>query len=249
MLKILDCESVTSTYKSIEQILRIDESRLQRLFESIDIDTSCGEECLRAVMKATGGEPRYDRTCWFHLTRTTPGNKFEQGLLPLGESIDLIWELLRSLAIPNVSKACWDAFRRDLEGASCEPHHYALLYEMKTTDKDHWGPFGMLIRDHAFEPIDLGNYDYLDVPEIVRDICICFSERSRFNLLQAFIDKTQPCIVKFFQDSAERNDLAAALYYLYNQFRGLGLGMSWACDAEGRVNPEQILSVDFLRSK
>jgi hypothetical protein len=98
---------------------------------------------------------KYDRTCWFHLTRTITANKFRQGILPLGQRLDAVWDFLYSVS-----------------------------------DAMHWGPYALLIKDHAFKSEQIGNHDYFDSPEIVEDVCIYFTERHRFDLLAAFKNST-----------------------------------------------------------
>ena len=83
-------------------------------------------------------------------------------------------------------------FKKNMGG-----HHHAYLYGMKVHGKMHWGPYALLSRDHAFKPGEIGNHDYLGAPEIVEDICLCFSEKFEFDLLGAFMKKTKPCVVKF----------------------------------------------------
>src|SRR5829696_2806039 len=138
-MKILDCETVDSTYESLEQILGTTRSKLESVFQSVDIETFYRENphhpqpaedlIFSEVRKVATLPGTYDRTCWFHLTRTVPTNYFEQGILPLGECIDAIWEFLYSLANKRVSAEDWGEFRRDM-GAS----HSAYLYGMKVSD-------------------------------------------------------------------------------------------------------------------
>ena len=184
----------------------------------------------------------YDRTCWFHLTRTVPSNNFGQGILPLGACLDSIWSFLYLLARKHVSPEEWGEFGRDMGS-----HHHAGLYEMKADDPMYWGPYALLSRDHAFKSYEVGNHDYLRAPEIVEDICICFSQRRDFDLLGAFMKKTRPGIVKFF-DGPRADCVPTAVYHLYNAYRGnICSGECNTCyDGEGVPVPaERILKVEF----
>jgi hypothetical protein len=41
---------------------------------------------------------------WFHCTRTVKDNKFKEGILPLGEVIDEIWNMIEIILINPVHK-------------------------------------------------------------------------------------------------------------------------------------------------
>jgi hypothetical protein len=255
-MKVLDCETTDSTYESLEQILGVGRSRLESLFESVDVESFYRDNPhhpqppedfvfseVRKVMALRGD---YDRTCWFHLTRTVPSNNFEQGVLPLGLCLDPIWGFLYSLAKKHVSPEEWGEFRRDMGS-----HHHAWLYEMKASDSKHWGPYALLTRDHAFKPEEIGNHDYLGAPEIVEDVCICFSERHEFDLLGAFIRNTRPCVVKFF-DGPRSDCVPTAAYHLYNTHRGSGCSTRCNTCYDGGgvpVAPERILKVEFPKHR
>ncbi|MGA9998104.1 MAG: hypothetical protein WBP93_22005 [Pyrinomonadaceae bacterium] len=255
-MKVLDCETTDSTYASLEQILGVGRSQLESVFENVDVESFYRDNryypqppeslVFSEVSKVITLPGDYDRTCWFHLTRTAPSNNFQQGILPLGQRLDAIWNFLYSLAKKSVSPEEWDEFRREMGS-----HHHAGLYEMKASDSMHWGPYALLSRDHAFKPEEIGNHDYLGAPEIVEDICICFSERYEFDLLGAFMKKTRPCIVKFF-DGSRSDCVSTAVYHLYNAHRGNGCsGQCNTCyDGEGvSVTPERIMKVEFPKYK
>jgi hypothetical protein len=251
-MKVLDCENVDSTYESLEQILGSNRSRLESVFKALDLDQFYRdnprhplppEDLVSAEVRKSATLPgTYDRTCWFHLTRTITTNNFEQGILPLGERLEVIWDLLYSLARKHVSAEEWIEFRRDMGS-----HHHAGLYWMKVSDPMQWGPYALLIRDHAFKSEQIGNHDYFDAPEIVEDICICFSEKYGFDLLAAFKKLTKPCVVKFF-DGPRVDCIDTAIYHLYqNLWRNrCSMQCNTCYDAEGEpVPPERIIKIEF----
>jgi hypothetical protein len=53
-MKILDCESIDSAFASIEQILRIERSRLEELPGNLDLHVAC-----RFSLDAQVGTPRF----------------------------------------------------------------------------------------------------------------------------------------------------------------------------------------------
>jgi len=51
----------------------------------------------------------------------------------------------------------------------------SFQYNLKTSSSIHWGPYAMLVKEIGFN--DVGNHDYLRVPEIVEDICLSFQQQ------------------------------------------------------------------------
>lgn len=251
-MKVLDCETIDSTYESLEHILGSSRSRLESVLKELDLDQFYrdtprhplppDELVSSEVMKVATLPGDYDRTCWFHLTRTINTNKFERGILPLGQRLEAIWDLLYSLARKHVSRGEWIEFRRDMGS-----HHHAGVYGMKVNDPRQWGPYALLIRDHAFKSEQIGNHDYFDAPEIVEDICICFTEKHGFDLLAAFKKITKPCVVKFF-DGPRGDCIETAIYHLYQTLwrNQCSMQCNTCYDAEGEpVPPEWIIKVEF----
>lgn len=253
-MKVLDCESIDITYTSLENILEIKRSRLESLFDDLDLDSFYRENphypiwaddhLFSEVTKICDPTRPYDQTCWFHLTRTIEKNDFKDGILPLNRQIDSIWDFLYSLVEGKFSRRKWNEFRKNLlVGQS----HDAFLYKMKTGDSMHWGPFAILVRDIAFRAEEVSNHDYLRAPEIVEDICNCFSDLLDFNLLDAFMRKTKPCIVKFI--GPPRDDcLRAALFYLHNVRWNAGFSQDSNTCFNGQGSPipaNRILKIEF----
>jgi hypothetical protein len=254
-LCILDCETVDSTYASLERILGLHRRELDEFFEKADIEVL--SECsfdgdgdpsrvlLSELQKQMGAGGDYQQTCWFHLTRSVPDTTFEEGILPLPQCRDRIWETLYLFAATRVSRAAWDAFRTNM-GTS----HYADLYSLKMEGAIHWGPLGMLVKDHAFIPEDVGNHDYLRGSETVEDICWCFKKQFGYDLLNAYRRATLPVIVKF-TGPAQDDCLPSALYHLYNRYhsRGCSLLCSTNYDSEGvPISRDRIVAVEFVPS-
>jgi len=227
-MKILDCESIASMYASLESIFEIKRPVFESVFDSIDLDAIYKtqaplipptEYLFSEIIKRTRPTSlSFDCIHWFHLTRTLDGNDFKDGVLPLGQCIDSIWDFLYVLLDGKLSKQEWGDFRAN--GIVSSQNHYSYLYCLKTGDGAHWGPYAILIRDNAFIPDELSNHDYFRVPEIVEDICIVLQEHHGVDLLPAFTEKTRPCIVKFVDDDAKSYCLEAAPYHLYHVRKG-----------------------------
>ncbi len=252
-MRVLDCESIETTYISLESILGIQRDKIDTAFYSLDIkrfyidNSDYPEDAKRLVFSVVTNDapsvPDFDQVCWFHLTRTVETNTFEQGILPLSKQIDSIWDFLYTLVDEGFPKAKWNFFRQALGNDD-----YAHLYRMKTSDPLHWGPYAILIRDIAFKAEEVGNHDYLHVPEIIEDICQCFFERYRLDLLSVFLRNTRPCIVKFIDDNPRDEYIMKALYYLYTIYRGEEISQYCNTCFDGRGIPvpkEHILRVEF----
>jgi hypothetical protein len=92
-----------------------------------------------------------DTVAWFHLTRTVPGSKFAEGILPLGVRLDASWRML--IAIPGDTSRSQNLSTLQKLGL---PNY---LYQMKATGPLHFEPYAMLVRESAFRSREMGNHD------------------------------------------------------------------------------------------
>jgi len=256
-MKILDCETRETTYTSLVNILGVDRCCIDKAFEEFDIDKYYENnpypsiEPDELVFGRVSSKPpsayAFDRVCWFHLTRVPKSNTFlTKGILSLNRAIDSIWGFLYSLIDNKVSEKEWSDFRRRLVDLN---HDSAHLYKMKVNNHSAGGPYAILVREIAFKSEQVGSHDYLRVPEIVEDICLCFRDQYGVDLLAAYKANSNPCIVKFAHDEPRSDCVTVALYYLYNCYYKNDL--SWKCntcfDNLGRpVPPKRILKVEWL---
>jgi hypothetical protein len=222
-MRTLDCETPESAFASVANIFGISPALLETFLDELEPSDWDAEEpalypsqVIQRLQEKTGKECSFSATYWFHFTRTLRTNEFENGILPLGESIDSLWQSLFGLLEGNLTKAEWNDFRQHVESdsQSCS----ARLYRHKLQDSGQWGPYALLIREFGLEAQELGNPDWLSSPEIVEDICLCFEERyGSSHLMHRFQESTSPCIVKFVEHRADQANLQTALYYLYNK--------------------------------
>jgi hypothetical protein len=249
---VLDCESAGSIYESLEAITGAKRDAVKSFLSSIDLNSiygaSSSPRCapndflLDAFKRAFRSDLCYDATCWFHLTRTEENCTFAEGILPLAQRLDPIFDWLFRLLDGVVSKQQWTNFKQAIA------HKGSGIYQKKTKNPFHWGPYAILIRDIAFKPNEVRNHDYFSGPEIIEDICFCFEEIYKLDLLKIFLEKTKPCIVKFVDAGTRTNYIRAALWHLHK--------ISWQetctdyCNDcfDGKAVPvrrDQILSVEF----
>lgn len=253
-MKILDCESIESTYKSLEDILGVKKSDLCQLFDSVEVygegrqqpELSELDFLLSYIQSTMDCGTDFDKTCWFHATRTWPENTYDDGLLPLNQAIDKIWDFLFELAKDQITAQEWRDFRNSMDSGS--GNYNAYLYRMKLNNaKIHGGPVAFLVKQIAF--VRNSRYvDYFACPEIVKDIC---NNCSKTNLMKLYQSNTVRCIVKFIDHTAQIGALKTAPIYVYHYYRGLELDFGDYCaysfDGKGIPVPkENILSIEFL---
>ena len=248
-MKILDCESIDSPFASVEEILRIDRSLLERTLGDLDLEEECSraggrtaaEVLLDAAMKhGEAAEPVFDRTCWFHFTRTHPRNTFSRGLLPLKEAMPFLWGLLLMLLPEDFPLEAWYRFAENLPSGP---------FRNRLADPSIQGPFAVLPREAGFCGGDSGVRDSLETPEIVEDICAVIQAEHGVDLLPAYRKNTRPCIVKFLDNEPTPLHLGIALQYLYSVLKGgqIPVGCRADFDAGGRgIPPDEVLDVTFL---
>ena len=188
------------------------------------------------------------KTFWFHATRVFPADHpFKDGVLPLQNIIEKIWKNIFSIAKTKISESEWIKFKEDLE--KNYSNHFAMLYRLKLNDSIHGGPWAFLVKDLISKTREMGNHDYLRVPEIVEDICICFDEKYNENLQELVFQSTKPCIVKFIDNGLTPLNLGTVLYYLYSCFHKLDFNLYCNNIYDGKgveVKSEAIYKVEYV---
>jgi hypothetical protein len=83
--------------------------------------------------------PVPDAVYWFHATRVLPNTDFAEGLLPLPSAVQRLIESLEKVGLRNASAAVRSFHRKN--------------HEKKMGRPGSWGPFGHLVKDAAFSPV------------------------------------------------------------------------------------------------
>lgn len=245
--RILDCHSFDSTLDSLATIVGIHEKTLTEMLRAFTVNDFPIEPADYVWQNVIKEEKSFDGVYWFHFTRTMNPESFrENGIKPLNEMIEPIWLMINELIGDRLTDAEKVEFRRH------KPGHHAFLYGLKVNDRMHWGPYAMLLRESAFCSRDIGNHDYLVVPEIIADICICLHEKHGLDLQSEFYAKSQPCIVKFLSLNDRPDLLRKALMYVWatiqNEETATAHGTCF--DAGGvAIPPEQIINVEIVSAE
>jgi hypothetical protein len=247
-MRTLDCESIDSTYVSIEEILRIERPLLEEMLGNLDLEEACrraggktgSEVLLEAVVKHARASPDFDKTCWFHFSRSHPRNSFSKGILPLREALPFVWGFLLMLLPEEFPLDAWYRFAKN---PPSQP------YRRKLNDPANWGSFALLPREAGLSCREFGTHDSLGVPEIVGDICSAFQEEHDFDLLRVYRENTRPCVVKFIGNKTSPGHVATALHYLYRHLHGARFAGDCRVDFDAKgeaITPERIRKVEFL---
>lgn len=125
---------------------------------------------------------------------------------------------------------------------------------MKITNKVHYEPYAMLIRDIAFYSKEAGNHDYLKIPEIVEDIAVGVKENYGIDMFQRYWKNSQSVIVKFWKQLRSRETVESyigiVLIYLYYILHNmpLSIGCNTCIDNQGiKVDKSDVLKVDIIK--
>lgn len=182
--------------------------------------------------------------CWFHGTRVPLGTTFEEGILPLGQVAPSLQErLVAELEDPSARAAVQRAFAN--KGGN------SFHFREKLTHAVHSGPYAILVREVADYANELGQHDYLRMPEIIEDLCEEVRAECGLDLLAIYEERWRPCTVKFVVPGGVSGEggITAALAYL----RALVLqgkpDTGAVCNFDGKncaISPEWLLAVDFV---
>lgn len=248
----LDCSTRAKTLQSLAAGFHCTVAQLQTVLLSLNLENIY--ETDRTIM-VDAGEYLYTYVCshldmpkvfssayGFHGTRTIKGNTFSDGLLTLGQSKKPVMEMMVSLApSPKIGNR--------LQAWNFHDSVPDTLFQERTQNTIHWGPYGHLIREVHFFAQELGQHDYVRLPELVEDVCNAYQEEYSQDLTAHYLQVLQPCIVWFLAEIVdEQRALEAALGYAYTSVRGESPDFMsvYGIDFEGISVPrDRIICVEF----
>ena len=249
---ILDCENPASALKSISAVYGISAQEIVEFLKAFDIgkyyEKNLSDDYPERVLTAAF-EEKYntepgplDSVCWFHLTRTLPGNNFSEGILPLPESLNILWETLFMLF--KDSPHCENLKALKSQDLISERYQSRIKHPYLA------GPYAVLVRDVAFRAKEIGFHDNLAMPETLTDICDRYQAIHKVNLFAQLQEKLVPCIIQFNDDRKTGRDcIESAMYYLYVLEHNARLtdSANTCFDGQnGKVSQKQIKAVEFL---
>lgn len=241
---VLDCETPELAQESVASILGLTQGELSaylRAFKFNPEDNS--DRLLYSILRDKKITWGFSATAWFHFTRCKLAESFENGLLPLPDVIEQIWNFLFEIQ-SCVNKVVWDKFRSKIESED--------IYRIRMDNRGfgQCGPYGVLIGDLAFNA-KIGQDHYLKkAPEIVIFICREFLKQFGYALQDDYTRSTKACIVKFETDTSELSHFLSAINYVYaieqpepkfNIYQSDGY-----CGKGVPIKPIQIKKISFL---
>lgn len=248
----IDCESYESALASLAGVYGTSSKDIKDYLSRFDLDSEYENykgdmdagDLLQIKFDQKFGSPQHSVTgiSWFHLTRTLDGTTFSEGILPLGAALPKVWDIL--VSIPKDGSK-----RRRLKELRTNgvPNHQ---YQLKVPHKLHHGPYAMLVRESAFNASEIGNHDYLKLPEIIEDVCWGYQERFKESIQDEIMAALRPCIVKFEDRSGTRTDvIGPVLRYCLCKARNeeLHIHTNTCFDGGGEAVPfEAIQRIEYL---
>lgn len=222
----LDCDSADTTRDSLSVLTKIEASELTRRLRTVPLDEfetrsadigvhDATAWLWRQVVDSDDIRPVPDVVYWFHATRVSRDTDFRDGLLPLPAAAARIEQLFG-------------------------PSRRSRAFREKMEHRASWGPFGHLVREAAFSPMQ--NH-FFKAPEAVVDLGYD---------LDAYRGATVPCLVKFRARDSREDVAELALLYCY--FATWGQPADWDCSTTwsgggNAVLPEDIIRVDFIEGE
>jgi hypothetical protein len=192
----------------------VNENDVVEFLLSIDIEdyfikynpNNTGDEIVFILFEEQFGKAKQaiEKIYWFHLTSVIEGTDFKEGLLPLGNSLNYVWDNLEKILINTPY----------LENIKSLRKNGVPSYDfMLKLDAELHGPYAILIRDMAFE---LGHEKYLKVPEIMEDILDGYRNKYSYDIRPIVEKSMKSCIVKFWSEKRIDHDcVKTAIYYLH----------------------------------
>jgi hypothetical protein len=257
MTPLFYCKDDKHIYSSISGITGVSQTEVDQFIQQI----TCGDTLFH-------GNPNHERvmltectkyftcsvqpyeTCYFHGTRCLPSTTFANGLLPVSDAIDEIWNSLFELVQENETRDSWNSFRKEYE-ASCEAHQLGRYWwRVNNSRGREAGPWGKLIREEWLINRRSDNHYVDEGPEIITIISMAYKGKAGINLSNRYLEASTRCIVHFRTTRRDKNVLGYALLWLLHKTKcpdslqhGF-YGLESMC-GQG-VPPDQILEVERL---
>lgn len=241
---ILDCETGTSTMKSLCNIFSCDEIRMEdTILCANNMNDSCIQDQLfyEHVCEKLGKPKTLNYINWFHGTRTTSNNKFKEGILTLQESFPTIWKMILGV-VEESSEEHYNLKAMHDKGVN----HWGLNARINNLSC-HDGPYGYLIKEFCTKQ------HYLKMPELITDICNAYKTKYGKSILGIYEQTLVPKIVKFRNPPSpdSKEIIGTAIHYAYKFLKKEAINkdacsMAVSFEGEKNISPENILSTEII---
>lgn len=157
---ILDCSTADNAIDSLCKCFSCSKCDIVDFLLSVDLDTIYAEidsspdvqsdvYLYNRTVEKFGEPDEIEYTYWFHCTRTAPEENFSDGILPLGDSLDRVFEIALQMAPNHIVRE-----RLNEWGSENIPNY---LYQLRVNDSIHWGPYVYLSKMLHFTHVILGS--------------------------------------------------------------------------------------------
>lgn len=254
---VLDCQNYESALRSIAEYFNTDiekikkiliENNFEELFERYRDKYDYFGDFLYEYFRKNFSAGNLEYIMWFHLSRSLCPTDYYEGIHPLNVILPKIQKDLYTLMTDEISENEWQDICRGAGSGFRE-----WRYKMKISDKCHYGPYAMLVREIAFNSSTVGNHDYLNIPEIIEDMCMDVKKIYGIDLIERFVRQASPVIVKFKEqlndDTRDSQYIGTALTYLHDKLHGEKLCLMCNTCYSGHGNgirKNNIVSVEIL---
>lgn len=261
---ILDCENYQTTIECVSEYFNTTSDEIFHTLSNLSF-----ESYQKSAFKNHDDFPVYLLDClnkqfvytqkieyvmWFHLTRTLNPDSYYKGIYPLNLISDSILENCYSLVADKVSLREWKKICDTGSGGDL-----TWIYKMKRENKIHYGPYAMLVKEAAYCYDDIGNHDYLSLPELIEDLGRGMDKICGINLIEEYRNSSVPTIVKFkllpeigAVNLRDDDYIEIAISYLHTKIHNKEMGMNdnICFNGEGMVIPaENIVYVEVQDDK
>lgn len=257
---VLDCQNEESTLQSVAKYFNTNVENIrktllgnnfEKLFERYCNEYDYFDDFIYDYFRGKFGTGKLDYIMWFHLSRSLCPRDYYEGIHPLNVILPKIQKDLYALVSEEINENEWQEICRGAGSGFRE-----WRYNMKISDKCHYGPYAMLVREIAFKSSTVGNHDYLNIPEIIEDMCMDVKKVYGIDLIDRFVRQASPVIVKFKEqligDKRDKQYIGTALTYLHNILHEekLCLMCNTCYSGYGKgINKNDIVSVEILDNK
>lgn len=192
--------------RSTELLIRIRSCSCEAVLDTASANGRPFEEALAWDVLGNWPDalPCPDETVWFHGTRLPRETQFENGLLPLRDTLpDLTGVVSRLAREVGVSE-------QDIDSGQVSGSHSTKLVLIDTS-----GPYGSLLRTTVVHPTG-AHRDFLDAPEIVIDLARSIAGSRAEEVLEMYRSQTRSCVVWFLGRESRRDVIVRSLAYIHD---------------------------------
>jgi hypothetical protein len=223
----LNCRTLNTT---IDSLARLTESTTDELRDRVQeaeriAEASSGEfhiELARTFLTLSQMTEsrlldRIDTAHYFHASRTADTRSFDtSGLLPLSDSLGLLFRDLVRIADDRISQESWSALCLRIRERTADPDDMATL-PLRLRVPEFGGPDARLVRDAHFWPVGAERDFLAGPPEIVEDFLAELLASTGIDLTKAYMEATVPCIVEFYSPRVGWREFVSAIAYVSDQ--------------------------------